>query len=171
MSFPPTPRKMSLADISNGDFIEAQYNPVKLKRKIQVVWNKLKVLGHSHEPLQYSNTSNVSFAFDLAFSCWDDRASPVQMAKIIDNAQRFLQSLCYSKRGGQDIVSGAPPRVLFVWPKLVSLTARIEEIEIEDTDFNVEGASIRFTASIKLEEIRDARLFSEDVRATGMRRM
>lgn len=171
MSFPTTPKKMSLADLGTGDFLEAQYNPVKLKRKIQPIWNKLKVLGHSHEPLQYSNTSSVSFAFDLAFSCWDDRASPVQMAKIIDKAARFLESLCYARRGGQDIVGGSPPRILFVWPRLISLTAVIDDLEIEDTDFNVEGASIRFTAAIKLNEIRDTRLYSEDVRASGMRRM
>ena len=47
---------------------------------------------------------------------------PTTDLETIHRARRFLQSLCYPRRGAEDVVGGGPPRALFVWPGVISLT-------------------------------------------------
>lgn len=160
------PARMSLTNLATATGIEAQFNPTELEESLAVNWNRLAVLGLSHKPKQYQQTDNHEFEFELAFRAWDDTGNRLDDIAL---SRRFLLSLCYSSRAsaGSGVSGGAPPRVLFVWPKLVSLTATINKIRIKHSAFNKEGDPIHFAAKIELDEIRDARLYSEDVYLNG----
>jgi hypothetical protein len=161
-----TPARMSIANVSSGESIEAQFNPTELEEALEVNWARLTVPGLSHQPLQFVNTGNLKFTLELLF----EAHNPATDVDRNLRARRFLQSLCYPRRGAADVVGGGPPRVLFVWPTFVSLTCVIASLSFKYSRFNLAGTPIHFTAKLALEEIRDVRLLSEDVLANGTQR-
>lgn len=158
--------RMTLQDLQTLETLTAQFNPAKLDETIKVDWVKLTVPGLSHRRHQYNYTDNHGVTFELIFDAQ-------QAGNITDmrEARKFLLSLCYSKRGAQNVRDGEATRVLFVWPNLFSLTCVISSLKIVHTAFNLAGDPIYYTAAIGVEEIRDTRLFSEDVRNDGTQRV
>lgn len=161
-----TPARMSIANVSSGDSIEAQFNPTEFEEALEVNWARQTIPGLSHQPLQYVNTGNKKFTLELNFEALDPTTDLAQ----IHRDRRFLESLCYARRGAGDVLSGGPPRALFVWPNVVSLTCVITSLSFKHSRFNLDGTPVQFTAKLGLEEIRDMRLFSEDVLANGTQR-
>ncbi|HET9621803.1 MAG TPA: peptidoglycan-binding protein [Kofleriaceae bacterium] len=157
---------MSIANLASGDSIDAQFNPSELEEALEVDWTRHTVPGLSHQPLQYVQTHNTKFTVELYFEAQDPTTDLDQILR----ARRFLQSLCYPRRGAQDVLDGGPPRVLFLWPTVVSLTCVVASLGFKYSRFNLEGTPVQFTAKLSLEEIRDVRLVSEDVLATGTQR-
>ena len=160
------PARMSIANVSTGDYVEAQFNPTEFEESLEVNWARQTVPGLSHQPLQYVNTGNVKFPLELNFEVQD----PTTDLDAIQRARRFLLSLCYPRRGAADVASGGPPRALFIWPNVVSLTCVITALSFKYSRFNLEGTPVQFVAKVSLEEIRDVRLSSEDVLASGSQR-
>jgi len=68
------------------------------------------------------------------------------------------------------VVGGGPPRALFVWPGVISLTCVLTALSFKYDRFNLEGTPVQFTAKVTLEETRDVRLLSEEVLADGSQR-
>jgi hypothetical protein len=110
------PARMSIANVSSGDSIEAQFNPTEFEKALEVNWARQTVPGLSHQPLQFVNTGNTKFTLELNFEAQDPTTELAQ----IHRARRFLQSLCYPRRGA----GGGPPRALFVWPNVGRITQR-----------------------------------------------
>lgn len=160
------PTRMSIANTATGDSIEAQFNPSDFEEALEVNWARLTVPGLSHQPMQFINTGNVKFNLELNFDAAGDTTG-IEQFKL---ARRFLQSLCYPRRGAQDVIGGGPPRALFVWPNVVSLTSVLTGLSFKYGRFNIEGTPIQYTAKVALEEIRDVRLLSEDVLSDGSQR-
>ena len=161
-----TPARMSIANVSSGDSIEAQFNPTDFEEAIEVNWARQTVPGLSHQPLQFVHTGNTKFTLELNFEAQD----PTTSLDEIHYSRRFLQSLCYPRRGAEDVVGGGPPRALFVWPSVISLTCVVTALSFKYARFNLDGTPIQFTAKVTLEEVRDVRLLSEDVLADGTQR-
>jgi hypothetical protein len=123
------------------------------------------VPGMSHQPLQFINTGNLTFPLDLYA-----RAFSFQDRVAIEDFRRFLHSLCYPKGDAGTIDDKTPPRVLMVWPHVWSITCVVTSLKIVATSFAIDGRISRYMATVSLEEIRDGRLTSEDVRRHGTRR-
>ncbi len=169
------PARMTIMNISNGDALGfdaaggAQFNPTELEEDLTVNWNKLAVLGLSHMPLQYQQTDNHALSVDLAFRAWDDTGA--NRIVSIQAARRFLLSLCYSSRNSPaTVIGGAPPRCLFVWPTLIEFVCVVKKLHFHHTLFNTQGAPVHFSCKVDVEEIRDFRLYSEDVYTMGTQR-
>jgi hypothetical protein len=160
------PARMSIANVATGDSVEAQFNPTEFEEAIEVNWARQTVPGLSHQPLQFVNTGNARFTLDLNFEVQDATTT----IEDILFARRFLQSLCYPRRGAEDVAGGGPPRALFVWPNVIALTCVLTGLSFKYGRFALDGTPIQFTAKVTLEEITDVRLLSEDVLADGTRR-
>ena len=160
------PARMSIANIATGESVDAQFNPTDFEEALEVNWARQTVPGLSHQPLQFVNTGNAKFTLELNFEVQD----PTTDLERIHLARRFLQSLCYPRRGAEDVVGGGPPRALFVWPGVISLTCVLTALSFKYGRFNLDGVPVQFTAKVTLEEIRDVRLLSEDVLADGTQR-
>jgi len=153
--------RVTFTNLRTVETVEMPFVPEKFDEMVEVVYARLRVLGLSHEVLHYVGTDNHKFdGFDLFFR----GESPDQVAAIHDG-RAFLLSLCYAPSGVTGVRDGAPPRVLFVWPQMVSMTCVITRVRISHERFNRIGMTTEFRATIDLEEIRDVRLTSEDVRA------
>jgi hypothetical protein len=47
-----TPARMSIANVSSGDSIDAQFNPTEFEEALEVNWARQTVPGLSHQPLR-----------------------------------------------------------------------------------------------------------------------
>lgn len=161
------PTRMTIGNLRTGETQEVFFNPTELQKQLSVNWTRQRVPGLPHEPLQYQNTSNLQVTLELYCQA-TDRAED---ADLIDDFERFLMSLCYPSASADSIATGAPPRVLVVWPNVMSFQAVVAgNVQFRHTQFATDGRSLRYTATLPLEEIRDFRLTSEDVRRQGTRR-
>lgn len=158
------PERMSLANLTTAQAIDLQYNPTELAMDLEVDWASGTILGLSHELLQYSHTKNLQPSFELAFDEVANRQYDAQ------KAMRFLMSLCYAPKGASDIRAGAPPRVLFVWPNLCTLTTVIAKESFKFTRFAQNGRPTGWIVQMTIKEIRDVRLTMEDVLLNGIQR-
>jgi hypothetical protein len=158
---------MWLTDLNTTEEREAQYNPSEIEETLSVNYARLAIMGLSHKPMQYQNTDNLSLDFTLVFRAFDDTGNRVNDMKEM---KKFLYSLCYSPRSAGSIIGGAPPRVLFIFPNLASLTCKITQLKYKTLLQALDGSPTMSEAKITIEEIRDTRLFSEDVREYGIQR-
>ncbi len=158
------PDRMTFGNLSNGRTLEAFFNPTEFEENVKPEYAKIKTLGNSHEIHQYQGTTSHGFSFDMSFSAFDDQGARLDDVAF---ARKFLLSLCYSSRSAKTISQGTPPRVLFVWPSVVSISSLIQSVRIKNTDFAKNGRITRFTATVSLDEVRDERLYAEDVLANG----
>jgi pantothenate kinase len=160
------PERMTIANLRNGLVIEALFNPEEIKETITPIYNRVAAMGMSHQQLQYQNTENHKTSFTLEF---DAMAAPAAQNDP-SYARRFMMSLCYSSRASQDIVGGAPPRVLFLWPNLYRLECVVTKLQNTHKRFRLNLASSLFAMEVEIEEARDVRLYSEDVLDFGTQR-
>lgn len=161
------PPKMYVQDLATLERVDAQFNPTKLERMISVEWAKLTIPGLSHRPLQYNFTDNSKTQIELVY---DAQLPGCTVPQLLHTAN-FFESICYTKRGAQNVAGGQPSRVLFKWPTLLSLTCVVAGgLKISYERFNKEATPTYLRLTVPLEEIRDVRLFSEDVLASGGQR-
>lgn len=160
------PPRVTFTNLRTGETFEMPFVPETLEHEVIVNWARLQVIGQSHETLQYINTGNHRFeSLEFAF-----QATTEDEARSIEDAKKFLLSLCYAPSGANGVREGAPPRVLFVWPQLVSMTCVVSGVRIRDEAFFSTGLAKSVRISVPLEEIRDVRLSSDEVRVYGVQR-
>lgn len=165
----PRPPRVTLGALSTGVVMSAQYNPDSLEEDLAVVYQKIKIQGLSHQVLQYEHTENYTASFDLAF----DGLSTSLARGLSDNiiqARNWLQSLMVSSRQASSVATGGPTRVMFIWPGMIGLTCVITKLKFQSKRFAWTGLDVAatwFIVKVTIEEIRDTRLYAEDVAASG----
>jgi hypothetical protein len=164
-------KRMSITDLRTDKELEMQFNPAEMNESLSVNWARLHSPGLSHERLQYGNTDNMKWSFqliydELAFTGTKQGGTALASA----DARNFLMSLCYPRRGSPSVNDGAAPRVLFVWPNFISVDGVITALKFKHSRFNLNGQPTYFTVDVALEEMRDTRLFADDVAAIGTQR-
>lgn len=162
MPSPETPDRLTITDLQNNDSIEAMFNPNALTRRIAVNYAKKAVLGNSHQEHEYLQTDNMQIMFDLFFNV----ETPADLAKATASIN-FLESLCYGPADPESIAQAAPPRCLLVWPRTMSLVARLVSVEVRHQRWNRFGNTTQATVSTTWQEDRLSRLFKGDVRLLG----
>lgn len=160
------PNRMQVLDLSSQEELTVQFNPTELEESLRVNWAHLASPGLSHQRLHYAGTENVAFSFELVV----DAMMPETTYEEGLRTRQFLQSLCYPKRGAKNAREGQAPRVLFIWPNLITLTAVVSDLTFKYERFHHSGVPTRYTVKVKLEEIRDVRLYGDDVLAGGSQR-
>jgi Contractile injection system tube protein len=162
------PDRLTFGNLDTGETLEVQFNPTELAEKLAVTYQRLGIVGMSHEPMQYSNTANFSVEFTLFF----DRISPYKSGGVydLDAARKFLLAFGYSRRGALSVAGGAPPSVLVMWPNLYTLTCKMTALDGKGTTFAPDGSLLRWNCKVSLEEFRDFRLWGDDVAVQGTQR-
>jgi hypothetical protein len=161
------PAKMSITNLYTNLSQDAQFNPVEFTEALRVNYTKLGLLGRSYRPLQYQNTDNHGIKFELGLRVF--KRGENQKLRIYQ-FRNFLLSLCYPRRGAADVVGGAPPRVLLVWPQMVSLTCRIMSVEGTHSFFGSSGGSNYPRYKVEIENVSDAQIYMEDLLENGTQR-
>lgn len=156
----PTPEHMTVVNLASGDELEAQFNPAELQETVGAEYASQTVLGLSHRILQFIASNNDAFEFTMFFS--SANGGPIGQ-RGIERARRFLRSLVKPRSTAGTIKTAGAPRALFVWPGLLSVTCVLKVAVFNHQRFNLNGASVFYSAKCTLEEIRDTLITSEDV--------
>jgi hypothetical protein len=162
------PDRLTFENVDTDELLEVQYNPVELSEKLDAVYARLAIVGQSHTLMQYSNTSNLVVEFDLAF---DAVTRDTGGTYDIMAARRFLMALAYRRRASQAVAGGSPSTVLVLWPNLYTLTCKMTSYGGKFTTFAQNGTPLRWTCHVSLEEVRDMRLWGDDVSTLGTERV
>jgi hypothetical protein len=141
--------RLVLMNLTTLEELEAWANPPALSEQRAAQLNRLSVPGLGHQPLHYGGTGNRRLAdLELIF---DRRTHPYA---DLEAARQFLDALLVPVR---TTVPAAPPRVLFVWPKLVSLEVATESVELVHEHFAVDGSPMAMTAKLAFEHVVEMR--------------
>lgn len=160
------PARGILVDLNSGADVDFPMNPTKLEEVIQVNWQEQRVVGMSHPVLQFVGTGAHTFP-SVEFLA-DKYAMSRERNKNITEVEflffkRFLQSLTVPPRSAKNVAGGSPPRVLFIWPEVVSMVVVVRSVSIRHERFDIQGRSIRYIAQVTFSEVRDVRMTSEQL--------
>ncbi len=158
------PPRVILGNVETTRSISAQFNPTDAREHVAVNFFKLAILGASSKPLQYQNTENHALTFSLRFDALALGGGVV----VVDDARRFLLSMCYSRRGASNVSGGAPSRLLVRWPKLFLMTCRLLDVVLTHERYSQKtGELTGFSAALQIDEALGRRLYAEDVLERG----
>lgn len=161
------PPKMTLTNLVSQVTLEAQYNPETFEEEIGANYSKLAVQGLSHQVKQFGYTEDNAFQISLDFEALS--RGPKGMENLAF-ARRFLLSAHYPRGNAGAIRTAGAPRILFVWPGLISLTCVLLKTKFSYSQFNRLAGLVRMRATINIEEIRDVLITSEEVFLQGSMR-
>ena len=157
------PPRCVLVNVTTGESMECLFNPTQLTEKMQVNYSRLAVPGLSHQVLQFQSTGNrqlsgVEFYLDRFFAS-EQPGDPDILA-----FRAFLRALTAPPGGTEGVPATAPPRVLFVWPEVLTVEAVVTDVEFQYRQVAVDGTVLVYAATVTCEEILDVRVTSEELR-------
>ncbi len=156
-------------------------NPEVLEEKYKGNWAQPQSFGLSHRRMHFTGNENAVIPLTVYFDQLilnergtNDFAQALGGDEALltsDEWRLFLISLTYPRRG-QTILSASPPRVLFVWPAIIDMEVRVTDLNIRHILFDTRTTGTRaFVATMNLvEDRRDKRIFSQDVRRRGTKK-
>ncbi|NVJ28039.1 peptidoglycan-binding protein [Corallococcus sp. CA049B] len=157
------PPRCVLVNVLTGEAMECLFNPTQLTEKCQVNWNRLTVPGLSHQVLQFQGTSNrqlsgVEFYLDAFFATQQADTSNIMAFRA------FLRALTVPPAGTEGVLATAPPRVLVLWPGVLTVECVVASVEFQYRQLAVDGRVLVYTATVTFEEVLDTRVTSEQLR-------
>jgi len=157
------PPRCTLVNLASGEELACQANPDQLTERVTVNWNRIAVPGLSHQVMQFGSTGNrqldsVELYLDRLLAAEEPQAPDVL------SFRSFLLALTVPASPTPGAPPAAPPRVLFVWPLLLTLECVVESVELSYQRFAGDGSVLVYTATVGFEEILDVRVTSEDRR-------
>jgi hypothetical protein len=143
------PPRVTLVNLETQARMECLINPETLTEKLSVLYRRLSVPGVGHQMLQYDSTTNrvipgLELVFDKRIGKHSDRDPDLTA---------FRDFLRAAARPAQVDLPSAPPTVLFVWPKVLSMECVLSEVEFRYQAFGAEGDLLMYTATCTLEEV------------------
>lgn len=157
------PPRCVLVNVLTGEAMECLFNPTQLVEKLQVNWNRLAVPGLSHQVLQFQGTSNrqlagVEFYLDAFFATQQADTSNIMAFRA------FLRALTVPPAGTEGVLATAPPRVLVLWPGVLTVECVVASVEFQYRQLAVDGRVLVYSATVTFEEVLDTRVTSEQLR-------
>jgi Contractile injection system tube protein len=158
------PDRMALGKMDTGELLTVQFNPERVREALEPLYNRLQIVGMSHELLQYGSTKNFVVEFDLNFDALVGKS-----AYNIEAARKFILGMGYSRRNAAaaQLSNGQPTTVAVIWPNLYTLTTKMTSYSGDLKTFAKSGRLLRWSAHLKFEEVRDMRLWADDVEVQG----
>lgn len=163
------PIRGELCNLRTGEAIGFLLNPTELSEQVRVNYNRLQIPGLSHQVLQFVSTGNATLPIEFYLDKFFAGSVHPDDPDILD-FKRFLQALTVPSAGAEDVAGGGPPRALFIWPGIVSLTCVLTSLELKYEQFDIFGDALVYRARVTFEEIRDVRITSEEIRELGSER-
>ena len=145
MHFDVRPPRCFLVNVSTAESMECLFNPAEIVEQVDVHWARLQVPGLSHQGLQYQGTGNRRLS-GLEF--YLDRTFAEQLPGDIDIMafRAFLRALTVPSVRADSVLTGAPPRTLFIWPQVLTIETVLTGLEFRYQQFGVDGRVLVYSA-------------------------
>lgn len=162
-NFDIKPAPVTLVNLVTTESLEVQFNPEQLEEAFGANFAKLVVPGLSHQRKHFVHTEEPVYTFDLFNHCLGSGQTGPAAMQTIRAARRFLMALAHPWRGAESIERGGSPRVLFIWPQLISLPCKLTKCVFRYTMFSATSAPTLWNAKVTLEVDRDEFVSMEDI--------
>ncbi|NIO74656.1 MAG: hypothetical protein GTN69_01915 [Armatimonadetes bacterium] len=170
-----------MQNMATADFTNFLFNPQQLQPALAVAYSRLRPLGGTHQELHYDGTDNLKIPFTLEWSLGayaeeqrTGRTISLADAKSIleqfQDEHNFFVELGYPVGAANDALRRAPPTVLLMWPRHISMECVVNGLTWNYTDFSEEGYVTNYSVQLQLEEWRTWRLTSSEARRIGFKR-
>lgn len=145
--------RCTLVNVETQERFECLLNPEGLTERISVQYRKHVIPGLGHQPLQYESTGNrqvPSLEFVL-----DQRLAPTDRGA--DSLLRFRSFLLALTQPVTPQIPSAPPRVLVIWPQVLTLEGVLSDVEFRYQALTEDGSVLAYVATCSFEEVLELR--------------
>jgi hypothetical protein len=177
---------MILYDDDRAEFPDTLYfwfRPATVRENLSVVYEKMRVMGMSHQYQSYSHTENMNITFEIyanalmilgeiskeaARGSAEGSLNDLRLVSdMIEQDRRFLEALTlpYEIDGGAIGVE-TPPVILCI-PGIVTARARVTNLSFEFVGSDINGNLTEYRAAITFEEAPLSRITMRDQLAAG----
>lgn len=179
-----------LRNLATQEDFSFWFRPQPVKQALRAHYDSMAVVGMSHEYQTYSHTGSDGFSFEVyvnrlllvkagaqaadaqnrqrgAGNLEGGQSDLQAYSAMMEDGRRFLQALLYAPAGVTGVIGGSPPPCILVLPGVCTMRCRLQSLDFEFTDVDVEGFLKEFTASVSFQEAPMGRITMEDVRANG----
>lgn len=165
------PPKGTIVNLVTDESFKFPFNPTVLEESIEASYARAAVIGLSHQRLSYVGTGNWTYPIELYLSqmAIDLRRGEAGHAPYVATTiKNFLASLMFPV-GSEDHNYVGTPRILFIWPRTVSIVGRIVgKMSFMHRAFSSRsGAPLIMVAKFSIEEDRDTMILMDEVREYG----
>jgi len=168
------PQRWFLMDVDSGDIWDFPLNPEVVSESVAVNYSRAAIAGMSHEQLQYSRTGNIKVPLRIILHrdmiARDRNITWAKAQDVMMKFVRFVQSLTVVQKKYLGQIGGSPPSVYLSVPELLEIQAKVTNLGITYDQLDHDYKPIMVTVQVELEEHRESRYYSEDVREFGTRR-
>lgn len=163
-----TPPRCSIVNVVTSERFDFQFNPTSLEEARQVAYSRAETSGLSHQRMFYKNTGNREIPVEIFMSQIAQDSDGLRGQASFEGKKRFLESLIYPVGDLGSPSFQGPPRILFVWPCVISIVGRVTNLKFMHRSFSPRtGATTMLVANMTIEEDRDTMLRMETVRRGG----
>ena len=159
--------RMTIINTETGETFRPQFNPTEIEEQIAVNFARQQVPGLSHEVMQFVNTGNRAFNFELFFQLGSTTISSAGAVNAQGGFHHYVRSRLREfayPRAASGLVNAGPPRALLVFPGFITVQAYLLDLSFKFQRFNVQNQPVAFTASTQWEEVRDTMRLSDEIR-------
>lgn len=170
------------------------FRPSPIRQSVKVNYESMSVIGMSHEYKTYRNTSNFLFPFELYVNRMmmiKDGAIPTTqkeregqrtgnpeggsdqlyaLSQQIEAGRRYLEALSVPPATSYGVSGSSPPVCLLVIPGVVTMRARLIDLDINFTEFDISMNISELRAKVTFEEAPMSRFTMQDVLERGSNR-
>lgn len=141
------PPRCSILNVATGRAMQCLINPTQLSLEVDVEYTSHVIPGLGHRPLQYQSTSNrqvqdLTFKLDRALAAVDPNGP--QISAFRDFLEEFTRPV-------PGVWPSCPPRMVLMWPKILTVQAYLRKLKITLERFAASGELLAFTAVCTLE--------------------
>lgn len=157
------PPKCLLINSLTGEAMEPMFNPTQVQEQMQARYQRHQAPGLAWEPLHYVGTSNRTFQ---GVEFYVDRFFAQAQSDAVDirEFRAFLRAFMAPPEASAGTPSGAPPRLLFIWPDVAVMEAIVTELDFQYRQFDAFAGVLVYTATCSLEAVAMRPVTSESLR-------
>lgn len=134
-----------------GQYVQAFYNPAKIKIGKKVPWQGHASAQSDAEVLEFTGSKNRTLSVDLFFDGYEKQEDVSQ--HVGDLVEMTLATIPASGKGGKDGKAHRPHFVMLVWGDMPVFKGVIASIDTEYSMFLPTGKPVRATCSLSLTEL------------------
>lgn len=166
------------------DTLEFAFRPTLINQQLAATYEKMRVIGMSHQYSSFSHTENAIFTFELYLNSlmiikelsFEAKRGASEgskndlklVSKQIEEQRRFLESLTLPYESPNGMISSQPTPVILCIPKIVTIRARLLSVSIVFEECDINGNIKALRAQVTFEEAPLRRITMRDHLSSGM---
>jgi len=179
-------RNLILYEDDQTDYDDSMFftfRPNIVRQQLAATYEKIRVMGMSHQYSSFSHTENNVFTFEIYFNALMMMKERARRGKVegdeqarndlalisqeIEKSRRFLESLLLPYEEPSGTIGSEPPPVLVFLPGYFTVRARALNLTLNFTDCDPRGNIKELAINATFEEAPMARITMRDQLAAG----